>query len=71
MRAAAFGLAVVVACFGGCQGGGTPDPFARTGPAKAGDLCMEDDECWDCHADGNGICGTDVGGEQLQGGINE
>lgn len=27
-----------------------------------GDLCFEDDECWDCHADGNGICTTEIGG---------
>lgn len=23
--------------------------------------CYEDDECWDCHADGNNICGVDLG----------
>lgn len=32
-------------------------------PLGPGDKCQEDDECWDCHADGNGICGTDRNGE--------
>jgi hypothetical protein len=36
---------------------------------KAPVTCQEDDECWDCHAMGNGVCGTDLAGNVIHGTI--